>query len=194
MAVSIDEDPFASAPADEAQAAPEPEQAPEPPADPEPAPAPAKKAAAKKTNPLVTPVVNVGSTGGKVTMTFKGGSGFDAPWIVIHADDLDDALTQVSEGGKTLAAVMERVQKAGQHFVGLGGGSAPARGGNGGGQQRTSNAPQGAQEAPNGEKRYCEHGEMRFRSQVSKKTGKPYKGFFCTSGDRDNECDAQFLR
>ncbi|QBP29249.1 hypothetical protein SEA_PHIGHTER1804_49 [Mycobacterium phage Phighter1804] len=139
------QDPFASAPAtDEAQAAPEPQEsafdAPPPEA---PKKAPAKKAAAK-----AAPAKAAASGEGKVVLTFKGGSGFEAPWIVIHAEDLDDALDQVTNQGATLGALMERVQNAGQHFSGM----APAKsgGGNGGGGGGRSNAPRGAQEPPAG--------------------------------------------
>ncbi|QHB38079.1 ribonucleoside reductase class II [Mycobacterium phage Noelle] len=141
------QDPFASAPAnDEAQAAPEPQEsafdAPPPEA---PKKAPAKKAAAK-----AAPAKAAAASGeGKVVLTFKGGSGFDAPWIVIHAEDLDDALAQVTNQGDTLGALMTRVQNAGQHFAGM----APAKsgGGNsGGGGGGRSNAPRGAQEPPAG--------------------------------------------
>ncbi|AWY03580.1 hypothetical protein SEA_HOOKMOUNT_49 [Mycobacterium phage Hookmount] len=147
------QDPFANAP--ETTEAPEAEaqeesvfDAPPPEA---PKKAPAKKAAAKKAEPSVTNVI--ASDEGKVVLTFKGGTGFDAPWIVIHATDLDDALAQVTgENASTLGALFERVQNAGQHFSGLG--PKPANGGNGGGSggggggQRRSNAPRQAQEPP----------------------------------------------
>lgn len=60
---------------------------------------------------------------GKVVLTFKGGSGYDAPWIVVHAADLDEALEHVTTKAETLISVMERVQLAGKHFAGL----APAK-------------------------------------------------------------------
>lgn len=206
-------DPFASAPADEAQAAPDPQAGAHdysdgPPveepfaAPPAEAPAPAKKAPAKaaaKKPAVGTVSVDVKPNllpldEGKVVLTFKGGTGFDAPWIVIHAKDLDDALDHVSgDNASTLATIMERTQIAGKHFAGLAP-AKPATGNSGGGQpaQRQA-APQAAQGAPNGEVRYCSHGEMRFRSGTSK-AGKAYSAFFCSSGDRNDECKAQFLR
>lgn len=188
-------DPFASAPAaDEAQTTtPEPEAPQESPFDNPPADAPeAPKEAPITDKPAPRPV----PTGdGKVVLTFKGGSGYDAPWIVIHAADLDDAAAQIEgENANTLAKIMEKVQRAGQHFSGL----APAKastggGGNSGGSGRQA-PPQGAQEAPGGEKRYCSHGEMQFKSGTSKQ-GKPWKGFFCpTPKGTSDQCDAQFLR
>jgi len=145
-------DPFASAPADEAQATPEPEAPAEtvfdtPPAEAPPAPAaPAKKAPAKKAAAKAAPApVQVGSDG-KVVLTLKGGTGFDAPWIVIHATDLQDAHEQISgENGALLAQIMERTQIAAQHFAKLGGGSsAPAQ------RPQRQAAPAAAQQPPAG--------------------------------------------
>ncbi|AHY27114.1 hypothetical protein PBI_PHANTASTIC_51 [Mycobacterium phage Phantastic] len=148
------QDPFANAPveteAPEAEAQEESVfDAPPPEA---PKKAPAKKAAPKKAEPKVTNVV--AASEGKVVLTFKGGTGFDAPWIVIHANDLDDALDQVTgDNAATLGALFERVQNAGQHFAGLGNSSGQSngggnRGGGNGGGQRRSNAPREAQQPP----------------------------------------------
>jgi hypothetical protein len=165
------QDPFASAPADEAQAPSAPE--------------PAKKAAPKKSitvdvKPNILPVGE-----GKVVVTLKGGSGFDAPWIVIHAASVEDAEAQLDAN---LAKLMEKAQKAASHFTGLGvfNGGPPTR-------QERQPAPAEAQGAPSGETRVCRHGDMRFKSGISK-AGKPYQAFFCPSGDRNDECKAQFLR
>lgn len=81
---------------------------------------------------------------GKVVMTFKGGAGYDAPWVVIHAAGLQEAHDfVVGENASLLAEVMTRVQSAGKHFAGL----APAKTG-GGGAATPSRAPQAAQDAP----------------------------------------------
>lgn len=101
--------------------------------------APAKKAAAKVTNVAASPE-------GKVTVTLKGGSGFEAPWIVIHGADVEDALEQLSDTDN-VSKLMEVTQSAAKKFAGL----APAstsgsnRGGGGGGR-----APRQAQEPPAG--------------------------------------------
>lgn len=105
-----------------------------------PAEAP-KKAPAKKAAPKVDAV----TSDGKLTVTLKGGAGFDAPWIVIHAADVDDALDTFADSAK-LAALMEKVQSAGKFFTGLApakaaaSGGAPARPG--------AEAPAGTPEAP----------------------------------------------
>lgn len=102
----------------------------------EPAAAP-KKAAAKKAAAKPAP-----SGDGKVVLTLKGGAGFDAPWIVIHATDLEDAYDQVSgENASLLAKVMESTRKAANHFAG----SAPVKE-----NRAAAPAPQQATEAPAG--------------------------------------------
>jgi hypothetical protein len=105
--------------------------------------APAKKAAPKKAAPKKD---NTSDREG-VTVTLKGGAGFDAPWIVIHASDIEDAYEQVSgDNASVLAKLMDRVRHAASHFTSLGGattnpaGGAPARPGN--------EAPAGTADAP----------------------------------------------
>jgi hypothetical protein len=103
--------------------------------------APVKKAAPKK-------VDGTGSDREGVTVTLKGGAGFDAPWIVIHAGDIGDAYDQLSgDNASVLAKLMDRTRHAASHFTSLGGGPAPAPGG--GAPARPGNeAPAGVAEAP----------------------------------------------
>lgn len=134
------------------------------------------------------PVVQAESDG-KVVLTFKGGRDFDAPWIVIHANGLQEAHDfVVGDNASLLAVVMDRVKVASAHFAGKPAG-APAAPQGGQGERQ---APQQAAEAPGGEKRFCSHGEMVFKSGVAKATGKPYSLFSCTA-PRDQQCKAQFL-
>ncbi|ARQ94621.1 hypothetical protein SEA_JOURNEY13_44 [Mycobacterium phage Journey13] len=163
------EDPWSTAPA-------QPEPTPEP--EPTPAPTAASKAA-------VDSVAVQHSTDG-VSATFKFSGAYSDPWVVVKGADPSDVLSKIDTA--EFKALMDKVRLIAGHYSG--GGNAPANGG--GGQQQQSRAPKPAQEAPNGEKRYCAHGEMEFKSGVSKKTGKPYKLFSCT-GPRDQQCDAQFL-
>jgi len=157
-------DPFASAPADEAQTEipePQPETVfDQPPAEAPEAPAPApKKAPAKK----AIGTYDKPTDEGKVVLTFKGGTGFDAPWIVIHAMSMQDAHDQVTgENGTLLAATMERVQAAGKHFAGMGGGSK-----SGGGAPQRQAAPAAAQQPPAGSPP-CPGDGWVYKSGVSK--------------------------
>lgn len=126
----------------------------------------------------------------KLSITLKGGSGFDAPWVVIYPDTLEEAEEFLDESNREkLKSVLDQTQLAAQYFASKGKSSAPQGGGQGGGSPR-----QQAQEAPGGETRFCEHGKMKFRSGVSQKSGKPYKMFVCDGGvPREQECKPQFL-
>lgn len=108
----------------------------------------------------------------KVTLTYKGGSGFDAPWIVLHENTIEDALA--SAQNPALKELMEVTQAGGQHFASQGK-SAPAAGGGG-----RSGQPQGSQEPPAGAPD-CPPG-WTFRSGTSK-AGNAYQGFFPPRGD-----------
>jgi hypothetical protein len=159
-------DPFASAPADDEATryadAPNPTYG-----------IPAAEDAAKSAAKMATPVFNVGPSEGKVVLTFKGGTSFDAPWIVIHAASLQDAYNQVThDNAVKLSDLMDRVQVAGQYFAGKGKSSAPA-------QQRQA-APAGAQSAPAGAPP-APGPDWTFKSGVSKQ-GKPWKGWMPPRG------------
>lgn len=145
-------------------------------------PAPAVKAKAAKAKPAVGV-----ESDGKVVLTFKGGRDFDAPWVVIHANGLQEAHDfVVGENASLLAVVMERVQVAAKHFAGSGKPAVAAQ------AEPSTAAPQQAVSAPGGQTRQCAHGEMVFRSGVAKGTGKPYSLFSCTA-PREHQCKAQFL-
>ncbi|AHJ86506.1 ribonucleoside reductase class II [Mycobacterium phage 20ES] len=170
------EDPWSTAPAQ-----PEPTPAPAP----EPTPAPVQQAAPVAT---VAPggVQQVQHSTDGVSATFKFAGQYSDPWVVVKGADPADVLAKVNTG--EFKALMDKVQQ----IAGVYAGAAAKPAGNAGGGGQQSRAPQAAQEAPNGEKRYCSHGEMTFKSGVSKKTGNPYKMFVCTA-PRDQQCDAQFL-
>lgn len=149
-------DPFANAApvADEAQAAPAEEQ----------------KPSVGTVHVDVKPRFPEGfpQTEGKIVLTFKGGTGFDAPWIVVHATSLDDALDTVSDEG--LADLMGRVQRAGAAFAG----QAPASSGNSnGGRPLQQGQPAGSVEAPPWAppKPYD---DFVYVTKVSPKTGRPW--------------------
>ncbi|AIW02944.1 hypothetical protein PBI_LARENN_49 [Mycobacterium phage Larenn] len=164
------EDPWSSAPAQQSE--PEP---------------PAAATVSTATAAAVDSVSVQHSTDG-VSATFKFAGQYSDPWVVVKGADPADVLSKVNTA--EFKALMDRVQQIAGIYAGSG--AKPAGNAGGGAQQQQSRAPQAAQEAPNGEKRYCAHGEMEFKSGVSKKTGKPYKLFSCTA-PRDQQCEAQFL-
>lgn len=169
------EDPWASAPADtqadEAQNAPAS------------APATVTTAAAA----AVDSVSVQHSTDG-VSATFKFAGAYSDPWVVVKGADPADVYAKIST--PEFKALMDRVQQIAGVYAGSAAKPAGNAGGGGGGQQRQA-APKQAQEAPNGEKRFCEHGEMEFKSGVSK-AGNAYQLFSCTA-PRDQQCKAQYL-
>jgi hypothetical protein len=138
-----------------------------------------------KVNPLV-----VKADEGKVTVTLKGGLGFDAPWVVIHSSDVADALNQLSDA--QLPALLEKAQKASEFFAGKK--ATPTPQATQGGSQTRSGQPAASAVGSGGAKR-CNHGEMVFRSGVSQKNGKAWSGYFCpTPQGTPGQCDPEFNR
>lgn len=127
-------------------------------------------------------VTNIVSDQAKIVTTLKGGSGFDAPWIVVHADNATDALETLKD--PSMKELIELSQKVGSAFVEAGGGSrkpaaqaAPA--------QRSNGQPQGATEAavatPPG---------YIFKSGMNK-AGRAWKAFM--GADRNADLPVIFL-
>ena len=139
--------------------------------------------------PAVEPnVIKTGAVGegeGKIVLTYKEGAGFDSSWTVVHAASVADALSILADPG--FKALLDKSKNVAAYFRGgatqaSSGGAAPQRG-----------TPQQSQEAPGGEKRFCNHGEMAFKTGVAKASGKPYSLFSCTA-PRESQCPAQFLK
>lgn len=156
-------DPFASAP-DEAQVPPVAEEPQAPPVE-----------TSKPIDVAVRPVIQNPVNDGKVVLTFKGGAGFDAPWIVIHATDLKDAHAQITgDNANLLAEVMTQSQKAGAHFAGLAPAKASPNSSNAGAAPAASQqAPAGSPEPPAG---------WTYKTGVGK-NGKVWKAFMPPRGD-----------
>ncbi|AHJ86414.1 hypothetical protein 40AC_51 [Mycobacterium phage 40AC] len=160
------EDPWSSAPAQQAE--------------PEPVSAPVTSTA---TAAAVDSVSVQHSTDG-LSATFKFAGAYSDPWVVVKGSDAADVLAKINQ--PEFKELMDKVKQ----IAGVYAGDKPAAAG--GGAPAQSRAPQAAQQAPNGETRHCAHGEMVFKSGVSKSSGKPYKLFSCTA-PRDQQCKAQFL-
>lgn len=128
--------------------------------------------------PVVAPKV------GEVVQTVKFGTAFDAPWLVTHGPD---------------AATVNAIVKA-RDFTDLIDNTVTitryAQGKWSGTKTTPDAAPRSQPDrtgAPNGEKKYCAHGERDYKEGVSK-AGKTYKGYFCTSGDKDNQCSPEWAK
>lgn len=145
-------DPFAAAPAPE----------PEAPFDPAP----------QESNVVSLPTQQAPAPGvvdpEKIVVTLKGGGGYDAPWIVIHATSIQEADSLL---GAEMAALMEKVKKAGAHFSGGTATAAPAQSSAPAHQQ----APAGSPECPPG---------WEYKTGVTK-AGKPYKAYFPPRGSNE---------
>lgn len=135
-----------------------------------------------------------------VTVTLKGGQGFEAPWIVIHAENAADALTQIND--PAFANLAERSAAAAEFFRAANAGRqgfpkavaevqqtqpAPPAWSNGGSQQA---APAPQQQGG----KQCVHGAMTYREGTGKASGKPYKAYFCPAPRGTVQCDPEFLK
>jgi len=135
----------------------------------------------------------------RVRVTLKAAAGYDAPWITVDGGSIADALAQLEgENAEVAAKLIQKTASVARYFHKEYGGGAPVNVNTNGGQQsapRTQGKPAGAAQAPNGETKQCDHGEMVFRSGVSKKTGNAWKGFFCpTPKDTPGQCSPEFVR
>lgn len=152
-------DPFASAPAqDEAQQESTP------------------TIQTSKEKPLTTTVTDQS----KLTLTFKGGAGYDAPWVVVHANNPSEANEIILD--TEFKNLLENVQKVGGKFGEMAPtkASAPANQSNG--------QPAGANQAPNGE---TPPPGYVFKSGMGK-NGKPWKAFMPI--DRNSGLEVKWLR
>ena len=120
----------------------------------------------------------------KLTVTLKGGSGFDAPWIVLHGATVAELNEQLTDEG--LKALIEQTQKVGQFFAGLGkssgGGGRPQASGGQPGQPAGSNGPRPT-DPP------CPEG-WTYKEGIGK-TGKAWRAFMPPKGSSESP---QWLR
>ena len=146
------EDPFAAAPADEPEIV-----------EAEPA-----GAVTVDVKPNILPAYE-----GKVVVTLKGGSGFDAPWIVIHAASVEDAHSQFDQ---KLADLMSKVHKAASHFSG----SAPVNP-NSSAKPAQQGQPAGSKQPPANAPEAPGPG-WEYKTGFAKASGKPWQGWFPPRG------------
>lgn len=157
----------------------------------EPAAAPVTEPTAPPT--AARPQSTAPSETNEVSVTLKGGTGFDAPWVVVRASSIPSALAHLKTYTDELKELLDGTSKLGAYFARTGsqkpagGSSAPA------GPSAPANDRPAYQQAPSGQTKYCQHGEMTFKSGVSK-AGNTYKGFFCPERDRDAQCKPEFMK
>jgi hypothetical protein len=138
-------------------------------------------------------VVNVGSEG-KIVSTFKGGRDYDAPWVVVHADNVTESLAIIND--KEFAELLTRVQAAAQYFAGQAPVPSPQTAQNtsqNGSQGRTQGKPAGVTQGPWGEQS-CKHGVMAFKSGTSD-DGSVWQGYFCPAPrNSTDKCKNKYVR
>lgn len=127
----------------------------------------------------------------QISITLKGGTGFDAPWIVVKGTSPEEALeilNKVRELG-----LMDTTAKAAAMFqghVGGGSGGSGVRQGQGGNRAGGQNAKPAT--PPGVAAKSCSHGEMVYRTGNGAKG--PWQAFFCpTPKGTPNQCAAVFL-
>lgn len=152
------------------------------------------KAKATETNddPFGTP--DVTNDGDKWVITIKGGSGYDAPWLVGHLSSLDKVDESLSNRD-LMDSVLTRLWETAQRFAS----NAPERpaaatkSNNGGAQRTPPNGPPPGTEIPD-----CEHGPMQYRTGIVKsgnRVGETWKAFMCPQPKgSDDQCKPQFIK
>lgn len=135
-------------------------------------------------------VQTVQENSGEISVTLKGGTGYDAPWVVVRDSDPEKVLETMKDSA--MGEVIEWAAKIGAHFGNKVVEYKPA----------AKSSPQPQQQAPqsaaqpatqsSGDGRQCAHGAMIYRDGVSK-AGNAYKGYFCPAQDRSEQCKPQFL-
>lgn len=131
----------------------------------------------------------------KIVVTIKGGRDYDEPWVVIHADDLDDALAQTTDKAK-LGDLMKAAQDASKAFRDFrpteDTGTAPATS-QGGSQPRSQGRPASAGDGPLG-KQVCQHGTKKFWSKFDEEKKEMVQIYFCPAQKGDpNKCKNQYV-
>lgn len=128
---------------------------------------------------------------GEIVQTVKFGNEYGAPWLVTHGPTAGAVNTIVDT--PDYRTLVDTTVKAARFAQGAWSGTTLAKAtATSDGNTATKSQPDRTL-APNGEKKYCIHGERTYREGVSK-AGKPYKAFFCGSGDKDDQCSPEWAK
>lgn len=123
-----------------------------------------------------------------ISQTIKFGSGYDAPWLVARGPDAKSINGVVDT--PDYKVLVETTAKVARYAQKVWAGEAS--------QSATASAPALRTQpdrtaAPSGETKFCRHGERSYKEGVNK-SGKTYKGFFCPSSDRDDQCSPEWAK
>lgn len=150
--------------------------------------------------PYVAPVAaSVTADNHGATVTFKAGPRYSESLIVTRGNDVADVLEQIGgsaaglSNGQAMVALFDIAARQQKYFVSLFEG-APTSSTNTAAQSNNVPSSQPNRTGPpNGETKYCQHGERVYREGING-SGKPYKGHFCPSNDRDNQCKPEWAK
>jgi hypothetical protein len=131
-----------------------------------------------------------------LTVTLKAGTGFDSPWLVIHANSVDEAVEtlQHEKLDELMDLTARKAKELAKAYGGSTGFSKPAAASSGTGYSKpASQAPAGAVEwDPEAEEYTCAHGDATQRKGESAKG--PWTGYFCPLPKGDPaQCAPKFL-
>lgn len=116
------------------------------------------------------------------TVTLKGGSGYDKPWIVIRGNTAVETVARLAEA--KLEGLLEKTAEYAADFQAQNGAAPTTAAPAGGSPSRSQSAPQGAapssdrQLHPEGLKCSSCQGDVVFK-EITAKTGKKFKMWVC---------------
>lgn len=131
-----------------------------------------------------------------ITVTLKADGG--APWVVIRgntANDIKTTIDQLADTGTLGEIVVNNAAFAAVFNTNHGLKGVPERVEHPAPTGPTSPAPRAsAAPAPAVVGPVCQHGQMQFRTGVSKKTNKAWKAWMCpTASGTPGQCEPQFI-
>lgn len=134
-----------------------------------------------------------------ITVTLKAGAGYEAPWIVVRADDPEQAVKRLEALGQSALLAKTAEVAVELHGVynaasGLGGKVERVEGtrekaswGHSGSRQQTQDAPT-EDKAPAPQ---CQHGQRVYRSGT--KNGKKWEAWFCPLPRNQGACAPEWV-
>lgn len=128
-----------------------------------------------------------------LTVTLKAGTGFDSPWLVFHANSVEEALASLKHDD--LEELMDLTARKGKElakaYSGSQGFSKPS-GGTSTGYSAPSVSAGAVEWDPDSEDYVCNHGSATQRKGESTKG--PWTGYFCPEPKGSpNQCAPKFL-
>ena len=128
-----------------------------------------------------------------LTVTLKAGAGFNSPWLVFHANSVEEALSSLQH--PDLDELMDLTARKGKEleraYSGSQGFSKPS-GGTTTGYKAPSPSKGVVEWDPEAEEYTCPHGDAVQRKGESAKG--PWTGYFCPlQKDDPNQCPPKFL-